>query len=286
MDVVTYNKTKNYTLQDFEQCTLRQLISIVRQHMKFAVKNLNKKTKTDIASEMYTFHINNKIQVIGEHKEEEKEENIKETNQEEKCIKLEQFKYFNIPIYGTHEEPLFRATDIGKVLELSNIHMSINEFDKKDEIRTMKITDSIGRKQKVNMLTKNGVCKLLCKSRKTGAIDISKQLGINVYNHKYECKETESITMILKTFKGEKMEQQYRIGTYRIDLYFIEYNLCIECDEYNHMDRDMVYETERYNYISTMLKCKWIRYNPDDKNFNIFSILNEIFIIIKNNIQH
>jgi len=286
MDVVTYNKTKNYTLQDFEQCTLRQLISIVRQHMKFAVKNLNKKTKTDIASEMYTFHINNKIQVIGEHKEEEKEEETFQTFSENIINKFPNISHYNVDNKwwwcGNEVAKLFGYKDYKNTI----CKLKCPKITYKKIIQKLKLQSYKNIQPTTIFINENGVCKLLCTSKKTNTTDISKQLGINVYNHKYECKETESITMILKTFKGEKMEQQYRVGTYRIDLYFIEYNLCIECDEYNHMDRDTVYETERYNYISTMLNCKWIRYNPDDKNFNIFSILNEIFIIIKNNTQH
>jgi very-short-patch-repair endonuclease len=30
------------------------------------------------------------------------------------------------------------------------------------------------------------------------------------------------------------------IGKYKVDLYFIDYNLVIECDEYNHEDRDII----------------------------------------------
>ena len=44
-----------------------------------------------------------------------------------------------IIIKGTFEEPLFRASDIGAVLEMGNIRTSIADFDKseKDDIHTM-----------------------------------------------------------------------------------------------------------------------------------------------------
>ena len=91
MDVTSYNKTEKYTLQHFEQCTLRQLISIVRQHMKFAVKNLNKKTKEEIALEMYTFH-NKRLQELYTTGEEEKE---KENRECEKKIDNDDIKEDN-----------------------------------------------------------------------------------------------------------------------------------------------------------------------------------------------
>ena len=70
-----------------------------------------------------------------------------------------------IIIKGTCEEPLFRASDIGVVLELSNIHASIKDFNdtEKDVINTI---DTIGRNQQVIFLTEKGLYKVLFKSRK------------------------------------------------------------------------------------------------------------------------
>jgi len=68
-------------------------------------------------------------------------------------ITMEVVKAFNanelhteIIIKGTFEEPLFRASDIGVVLELSNINSIIRDFDEseKDEVLTI---DAIGRQQ-------------------------------------------------------------------------------------------------------------------------------------------
>ena len=43
-----------------------------------------------------------------------------------------------IIIKGTHEEPLFRASDIGEVLEISNIRTSIMHFDETERhVHTM-----------------------------------------------------------------------------------------------------------------------------------------------------
>ena len=38
------------------------------------------------------------------------------------------------------------------------------------------------------------------------------------------------------------MIEQYHVDGYRIDLYFPEYKLAIECDEFGHRDRDLEYE--------------------------------------------
>ena len=69
---------------------------------------------------------------------------------------------------------------------------------------------------------------------------------------------------------------QYYIDGYKIDLYFPDYNLAIEVDEFNHKDRDKLYENKREEYIKEKLGCKFIRFNPDEKNFNIGNIISNI----------
>ena len=76
-----------------------------------------------------------------------------------------EFKGLNIQVYGTHDEPLFKANDIGNLLEIKDIRTTIREFDK-DEWHTMPVTDSLGRIQETNMLTEQGLYKILMISRK------------------------------------------------------------------------------------------------------------------------
>jgi prophage antirepressor-like protein len=71
----------------------------------------------------------------------------------------------NITIKGTNECPLFRASDIGEVLDIYNIRQNIQEFDitEKDAVC---LTDSMGREQEVTFLTEKGLYKVLFRSRK------------------------------------------------------------------------------------------------------------------------
>ncbi len=82
-------------------------------------------------------------------------------------IKAFQNNELTIPInvQGTYEEPLFRASDIGIVLEISNIRTSIQDFDNSEKhgVHTM---DIIGRNQETTFLTEKGLYKILFKSRK------------------------------------------------------------------------------------------------------------------------
>jgi very-short-patch-repair endonuclease len=83
---------------------------------------------------------------------------------------------------------------------------------------------------------------------------------------------------IISTFYGLHMIQQYPILDYRIDLYFPEYKIAIECDEHNHSDYSKDNDKKRQQYITNALNCNWIRYNPYSKDFDIFQLLNSIFL--------
>jgi prophage antirepressor-like protein len=71
----------------------------------------------------------------------------------------------NITIKGTYNNPLFRASDIGEILEISNIRQSISSFDESEK-HAVSITDIIGREQQVTFLTELGLYQLLFVSRK------------------------------------------------------------------------------------------------------------------------
>ncbi len=70
----------------------------------------------------------------------------------------------NIVIKGTYENPLFRASDIGEVLGIKNIHASITEFDNTEK-DICKI-DTLGGPQNITFLTEIGLYNVLFRSRK------------------------------------------------------------------------------------------------------------------------
>jgi prophage antirepressor-like protein len=69
-----------------------------------------------------------------------------------------------IIIKGTYESPLFRASDIGQVLDITNIRTTILNFDSSEKVvHTM---NTLGGNQEVTFLTEKGLYKVLFKSRK------------------------------------------------------------------------------------------------------------------------
>ena len=82
-------------------------------------------------------------------------------------------------------------------------------------------------------------------------------------------------------FEGENMQTEYSVLSCRVDLYFHDYKLAIEVDEFGHSDRNIDYEIQRQKAIENKLGCKFIRIDPDEQNFNKFKAINKIHRHIK-----
>ena len=118
---------------------------------------------------------------------------------------------------------------------------------------------------------------VLVSSQQQLAKELAEYMGIKIIGHKYVRKEPGTIFTIQKVFEGISMKRQFSVGSYRINLYFPEHKLAIECDEYDHKDRDIDYEIRRQKFIEGQLNSKFIRYNPNAEDFMIESVLNKIF---------
>lgn len=82
-----------------------------------------------------------------------------------KGLLVKEFNGLNIEVHGTYEDPLFKAKDIGDLLEMKNIREVIKNFNNKQRC-DVSLTDAIGREQNTTFLTEQGLYKLLMKSRK------------------------------------------------------------------------------------------------------------------------
>lgn len=69
-----------------------------------------------------------------------------------------------IVIKGTYDKPLFRASDVGNVLEISTIRSVIRDFNETEKV--VHSMHTLGGEQDVTFLTEKGLYKVLFKSRK------------------------------------------------------------------------------------------------------------------------
>jgi len=176
---------------------------------------------------------------------------------------------------------LYNANDIGNILEFSNIRSIIRTFDDSEKIKILKKTQ--GGNQFLSYITYIGLTKLLLKSRKPKSIELSNLIGLDRKTKYYVSIETDIIKCIMTTFEGNNMKQQYNINSYYIDLYFPEHKLAIECDETHHnTSTNKLNDEIRTTNITKDLNCKFIRFNPYEKTFNLFILLNNIY----NSINH
>jgi prophage antirepressor-like protein len=109
-------------------------------------------------------------------------------------------------IKGTVEAPLFRASDVALILEISNIRASIKDFNESEKVvHTM---STPGGPQNVLFLTQTGLFRLLFRSKNTIALqvqywacDVVKELQLNQRKQNDMMKLQESL---------EKMELNQR----------------------------------------------------------------------------
>jgi very-short-patch-repair endonuclease len=157
-----------------------------------------------------------------------------------------------------------------------NIHYIIEQDKSKNKLKH-------GGHNKVIFLLTESTYELLKNSynlRNRYIVDINdniKQVNIGM------CIENQTIGFIENTYSNIlNIERQYIIGKYRVDLYFIDNKLVIECDENNHINRDTIQEKIREEYILS-LGNKIIRYNPNTSSFDLSNVLREINAILFSN---
>ena len=217
-------------------------------------------------------------------------------------------KKLAIKIVGTSEKPWFKADDVCKALGYKYTANALNTHVKsqyksvlndligkhvksrdKSSLNDIMDGSSFGgsfrrdREGQQPYITKRG-CEILmskCKKLrdknfiKTFAADWA--LNVNIVQ---DTKEQEFIGAIRKAFSHIPMEPQFRIGDYRIDLYFPSLKIAVECDERGHSDRDGSKEVARQAYIENQLGCRFLRFNPDAKDFCIYGTINELMRMV------
>lgn len=201
---------------------------------------------------------------------------------------------YTLRIVGNHENPYFCGKDLGNILRYKNYrkasgdHVNINDKFKLSYIcKEEKINYSTYTHNELNTIyiNKKGLITLLAETRKNINplfLQFIKENFNIIFNiTKRYTKEQETINDICRVFKHLQHITQYKVDTYFIDLYFPEFNIAIECDENGHKDRSQKREGERETYITDKLKCKFYRFNPDDKNFHILDVIHDLVLLLQ-----
>jgi len=170
---------------------------------------------------------------------------------------------------------LFKASDIGRILGIKKIRSSLAKFPSDEKI-LLKLNTK-GGEQSTTMLNENGLKRLLCRSRSMKADFVAEKLGINVHSNRYTPKETEAMIFLQKALLGVETKPQFSCGPYRIDLYLPEYKIAIECDEVGHCGSRLSMDEKREKFIMNELGCTFLRFRPDDKDFDLAEVVGQCF---------
>ena len=202
--------------------------------------------------------------------------------EEQRLLTILKFDNKDITILGTNEDPWFIANEIGEIFKMKNIHKILASIPNnlKD---TYKIKTK-GGSQKARIINKDGLKIVISQTRKyvdKNFLNILKDnFNIN-FDILFFKKETFYIKTIQLCFNHIISYTEYMIGIYRVDLLFPKEKLVIECDEFNHTKYNKENEVERERYIRDE-GYDFVRFNPDETDFNIGKIVNQIMKKIYN----
>ncbi len=170
---------------------------------------------------------------------------------------------------------VYVAQQIGNLLALQCVRNTVRYFPADEKLFMKRKTP--GGPQSCVMLTQAGIKRLLCSSRSPFVKDIGLAFGIDIFEQAYLSHEATTLSQIMKTFWGFSMETQYTVGRYKIDLYFVDHKIAVECDEQGHVTRRQE-DSQRQCYIENQLNCKFVRYEPHKSGFCIFEVCNIILL--------
>ena len=179
----------------------------------------------------------------------------------------------------------FIGLQITSLIGYTNVTQALSNVSKQNKLE---FRDFPGVKKpkldpKSILITRDGAIELLIKTRKRISSDVLymlKEFGIDTTNRKCLTKEQQTLSAIANAFKTEKIEDQFKIGNYYLDMLFPEYRIVVECDENGHVDRKPYKERERMDYVNKEFDIDdsyWIRYNPDEYDFDISRVIGRIY---------
>lgn len=169
----------------------------------------------------------------------------------------------------------YRANDLATALGASK--STVRNHLVKCHNRKLVLCKTSNGNRCMAFVDKKSLINIIVRSKKSGAIELATKFGINIHNEKIIHQEAKTVQAIKTAFKGEEMKEQFTVCNYQIDLYFVHHKIAVECDENNHNHYNTNKEMKRQKIIEKELKCSFIRYNPDDTNFNIFHTINQIY---------
>jgi prophage antirepressor-like protein len=102
-------------------------------------------------------------------------------------------------IIDDNNKAWFKGGDVASILGYGNSreamkkHVDVEDKKKLKELMTRLGDALLNSKPHTTYINEKGLKSLVCKSRMSKSVDLAKLLQIDVHNHKYECKESETL---------------------------------------------------------------------------------------------
>ena len=87
------------------------------------------------------------------------------------------------------------------------------------------------------------------------------------------------LTKIIHSIDRENTQKHFNAISFKIDLK-------IEIDENRHSNKNIDYKIKRQKAIKQQLGCKFIRIDPDKKDFDILELSMKCFDILNNQLKN
>jgi very-short-patch-repair endonuclease len=189
----------------------------------------------------------------------------------------------NVPIEGEFPDCWVPSNTLAEILEMKKIRSTLQFYP--EEYKKLKKTLTVGGAQTSLWISYAGFKMLVANSRKPKARCIAEELKLGIGRFHCVSVESETISFIRKAFEGEATSLQHAFGRYRVDLYFKDYKLVVECDEENtHNSKEKrSYDLKRQKYIEDHFACTFVRYRPQSDKDALPKIINQIYIHIMKN---
>ena len=186
-----------------------------------------------------------------------------------------------VAVYKSNDMKWYKIGDIFRCV--GRCPRDAHRFRTKDE---NKIRIDIDHLRNVNFTNAHGVKEFLLSTRKIRNEELNKYFGIDVVTSSILCIESDIGFAIKQTFKELNVISQYKVEykytIFFIDFYFPDQRIAVEIDENAHKTKQYSSDKERQKFIEDKLRCTFIRCNPDEIGFNIFSLLHKIRMEMKN----
>lgn len=184
----------------------------------------------------------------------------------------------------------FPATECAKLLGYTKPLNAIDRHCKKDGSIFYKVKDRLNRIQNKKFINKNNLLLLINKSELLSTSEKESLINTLIMNEKVhivtsrdEVEFYKKLESFLKPF-NIKIEKQYSVLNYRIDIYLDKYNLAIEYDENDHKYYSVENELKREQEIIDELGCSFIRLSDlNSDEYNLGVVMNKIIELSKLN---